>query len=89
MAVWLGYRATWQLVRRTGRRPFGDASEWHRIWVLPQFVIACGIAPVVGAVQGYWHWAPACLLGMALIGLGLALTAAVGRAVARGTFGAD
>lgn len=75
------------LMRRTGRRPFGEASASHREWLLPQFVIALGLAPLVGAIQGYWTWPAALAFSMPLVGLGLALVAWVGRRFQRGGFG--
>lgn len=88
-AVWAGYRATWALLRRSGRRPFGEASASHRIWIFPQFVLAGGVASLIGASLGTGDRLPALLVGLSLVVLGLALTAAVGRAADRCSFGTD
>jgi energy-converting hydrogenase Eha subunit A len=88
-AVLAGYRATGKLLDRSMERPFGEASGWHKAWLFPQFVVACGLAPFVGALTGYWSWlwaVPASIVGLTL---GFALTASVGRAFARGSFGRD
>jgi hypothetical protein len=88
-SVCRGYVATWTLLRRSLRRPFGEASGLHRFWVLPQIVVILGIAPLVGAVLDYWAWATALPTAVAVLSLGLALTAAVGRSFNRGSFGDD
>ncbi len=88
-AVRVGYQATWLLVRRSAKRPFGEASAWHRAWLLPQLVVVLGLMPLVGAAQGDWEWPLALLISALLLLLGLSLTAAVGRAVNRGSLGAD
>lgn len=89
-AVWAGYRATWMLLRRSARRPFGEASGSHREWLFPQFVVALGIALLIGVATpgspGDWL---VLLVGVVFAILGLALTAAVGRAAGRGSFGED
>ena len=86
-AVLAGYSATWILMRQVGRHPFGEASAAHRTWLLPQFVVALGSAPLVGAVQGYWTWPAALAFGTPIVGVGLALVAWVGRQLKRGRFG--
>jgi hypothetical protein len=86
----MGYTATWVLLRDAFRHPFGEASETHRIWLLPQFLIAWGMAALVGVASGRSGWPSvvAVLVGVALILSGLALTAVLGRAVHRRGVGA-
>lgn len=90
-AIGAGYAATWSLLRQAWRRPFGTASASHRLWLLPQLAVAGGAAAMIGAASAgaQRDRVVALLVGVALLGAGLALTAVVGRAAHRGQFGED
>ena len=79
-AIGAGYAATWSLIRQAGRRPFGTASASHRLWLLPQLAVAGGVAAMIGAASAgvQRDRVVVILVGVALLGVGLALTAAVG-----------
>lgn len=74
-----GYRATRRLIRRAGKKPFGDVSSDWRSWLYPQYVMALAVAALVAALGGNATWQLAILIAVALASVSLWMTARLGR----------